>query len=49
MLALSLRLTSEPLLKEILDAWFEGEPSQKESTVANVARVRRADAARATA
>ncbi|MFJ5177739.1 RpiB/LacA/LacB family sugar-phosphate isomerase [Streptomyces griseoviridis] len=48
-LALSLRLTSEPLLKEILDAWFEGEPSQKESTVANVARVRRADAARATA
>src|SRR3954462_6542736 len=27
-LALSLRLTSEPLLGEILDSWFAGSPSQ---------------------
>ena len=35
-LALSLRATSAPLLEEILDAWFEGEPSADESDVANV-------------
>ena len=35
-LALSLRTTSEPLLGEILDAWFEGAPSGDEADVANV-------------
>ena len=35
-LALSLRATSAPLLGEILDAWFEGEPSDDDSDVANV-------------
>ena len=35
-LALSLRATSAPLLGEILDAWFEGEPSGDEADVANV-------------
>jgi ribose 5-phosphate isomerase B len=35
-LALSLRTTSEALLAEILDAWFEGAPSADESDVANV-------------
>src|SRR5215218_4633129 len=29
-LALSLRVTSEPLLEEILDAWFAGEPSAED-------------------
>jgi ribose 5-phosphate isomerase B len=35
-LALSLRTTSEALLAEILDAWFDGAPSAGESDVANV-------------
>ena len=35
-LALSLRATSEPLLAEILDAWFDGAPSDDEADVANV-------------
>jgi ribose 5-phosphate isomerase B len=35
-LALSLRTTSAPLLEEILDAWFEGEPSSDDADVANV-------------
>jgi ribose 5-phosphate isomerase B len=35
-LALSLRTTSEALLGEILDAWFEGEPSREGDDVANV-------------
>jgi ribose 5-phosphate isomerase B len=35
-LALSLRTTSEPLLEEILDAWFSGEPSGDSDDVANV-------------
>jgi ribose 5-phosphate isomerase B len=35
-LALSLRATSAPLLAEILDAWFEGEPSDDDADVANV-------------
>jgi ribose 5-phosphate isomerase B len=35
-LALSLRTTSEPLLGEILDAWFDGGPSDDEVDVANV-------------
>src|ERR687886_2747329 len=29
-LALSLRTTSEPLLSEILDAWFDGAPSHED-------------------
>ncbi len=35
-LALSLRTTSEALLSEILDAWFEGRPSTEAGDVANV-------------
>ncbi len=35
-LALSLRTTSEPLLEEILDGWFEGTPSSEHDDVANV-------------
>ena len=35
-LALSLRSTSEALLGEILDAWFEAGPSRDEADVANV-------------
>jgi ribose 5-phosphate isomerase B len=35
-LALSLRATSEPLLGEILDAWFDGVPSEDEADAANV-------------
>ncbi|MBL1084571.1 RpiB/LacA/LacB family sugar-phosphate isomerase [Streptomyces actinomycinicus] len=45
-LALSLRLTSEPVLKEILDAWFTAEPSEDPEDRTNVARVGRLDAAR---
>ncbi|MFG2816927.1 RpiB/LacA/LacB family sugar-phosphate isomerase [Streptomyces sp. NPDC048410] len=43
-LALSLRLTSEPLLKEILDAWFAAAPSQDEEDRRNVAHVDSLDA-----
>ena len=35
-LALSLRLTSEAQLQEILDAWFAGEPSGEDDDRANV-------------
>ncbi|WP_371657822.1 RpiB/LacA/LacB family sugar-phosphate isomerase [Streptomyces sp. NBC_00280] len=45
-LALSLRLTSEPLLKEILDAWFAAEASEDTEDRGNVARVERLDAGR---
>lgn len=38
-LALSLRLTSEPVLKEILDAWFAGAGSTDEHVRANVAHL----------
>jgi ribose 5-phosphate isomerase B len=38
-LALSLRGTSEALLGEILDAWFEGDPSAEPDDRANVAHV----------
>jgi ribose 5-phosphate isomerase B len=38
-LALSLRLTSEAGLGEILDAWFAGGPSDDASDVANVAHL----------
>ncbi|MGC0343065.1 RpiB/LacA/LacB family sugar-phosphate isomerase [Streptomyces sp. SLBN-8D4] len=46
-LALSLRLTSAPLLKEILDAWFAAEASEDAEDRENVARVGRLDAGRA--
>ena len=39
-LARSLRLTSEAVLTEILDAWFGGVVSSEPGDVANVARVR---------
>jgi ribose 5-phosphate isomerase B len=38
-LAISLRRTSEPLLGEILDAWFQGRPSDEPDDVANVRHV----------
>ena len=38
-LALSLRLTSRPLLVEMLDAWFAGEPSADPVDRANVTHV----------
>ncbi|WP_330455981.1 RpiB/LacA/LacB family sugar-phosphate isomerase [Streptomyces sp. NBC_00820] len=45
-LALGLRLTSAPVLKEILDAWFTAEASPDAEDRQNVARVGRLDAAR---
>jgi ribose 5-phosphate isomerase B len=42
-LALSLRATSEPLLKEIFDAWFEGAPSSDPEDMANVRHVTELD------
>ena len=47
-LALSLRLTSEPLLKEILDAWFAASASEDAEDRANVERVGRLDLDRST-
>jgi ribose 5-phosphate isomerase B len=38
-LALSLRTTSPALLEEILDGWFEGEPSPDYDDVANIRHV----------
>jgi ribose 5-phosphate isomerase B len=38
-LALSLRLTSEAGLTEILDAWFSGRPSDEDGDAANVAHL----------
>jgi ribose 5-phosphate isomerase B len=38
-LALSLRSTSHAELEEILDAWFDGEPSREEDDVANIRHV----------
>jgi RpiB/LacA/LacB family sugar-phosphate isomerase len=38
-LALSLRLVSEPALGEILEAWFAAEPSDDPDDAANVAHV----------
>lgn len=38
-LALSLRGTSEALLSEILDGWFEGTPSVEHDDVANIRHV----------
>ncbi|MEU9589029.1 RpiB/LacA/LacB family sugar-phosphate isomerase [Streptomyces sp. NPDC048193] len=45
-LALSLRLTSPPLLREILDAWFAAEASTDAEDLGNVARVERLDGGR---
>ena len=42
-LALSLRLTSEAALTEILDAWFATAPSQEPDDRANVARLAELD------
>ena len=42
-LALSLRLTSEPLLREILDAWFAAEASEDADDRENVARIEQLD------
>jgi ribose 5-phosphate isomerase B len=38
-LALSLRTTSEALLEEILDGWFEAEPSGEDDDAANIRHV----------
>jgi RpiB/LacA/LacB family sugar-phosphate isomerase len=45
-LALSLRLTSAPLLREILDAWFAGVPSADPEDRDNVTHVERLDRGR---
>ncbi|MGW6685063.1 RpiB/LacA/LacB family sugar-phosphate isomerase [Streptomyces sp. NPDC054961] len=47
-LALSLRLTSEPLLKEILDAWFTAAASTDPEDQENVAHIERLDNTRTT-
>ncbi|MEX0992762.1 MAG: RpiB/LacA/LacB family sugar-phosphate isomerase [Solirubrobacterales bacterium] len=44
-LALSLRATSQPLLEEILDAWFDAQPSADAGDVANVEHIRQIDSA----
>lgn len=46
MLALSLRLTSEATLAEILDAWFAAAPSEDSGDRANVDHVRALDGSR---
>ncbi|WP_037573238.1 RpiB/LacA/LacB family sugar-phosphate isomerase [Phaeacidiphilus oryzae] len=43
-LALSLRLTSPALLREILDAWFDGSPSQELGDQQNIEHLARLDA-----
>ncbi|MGW3409286.1 RpiB/LacA/LacB family sugar-phosphate isomerase [Streptomyces sp. NPDC000888] len=45
-LALSLRLTSEPLLREILDAWFAAQAGGDADDQENVAHVGRLDLGR---
>ncbi|MFG3660560.1 RpiB/LacA/LacB family sugar-phosphate isomerase [Streptomyces sp. NPDC047706] len=42
-LALSLRLTSEPVLREILDAWFAAEAGEDAEDRGNVARIEQLD------
>lgn len=42
-LALGLRLTSEAVLKEILDAWFTARPSEEAEDRDNIVRVARLD------
>ena len=46
-LALSLRVTSQAVLGEILDAWFEGQPSDDPDDRANIDHVAELDAERA--
>jgi ribose 5-phosphate isomerase B len=46
-LALSLRATSQAVLGEILDAWFEGQPSDDPEDRANIDHVAELDAERA--
>ncbi|HEV2685189.1 MAG TPA: RpiB/LacA/LacB family sugar-phosphate isomerase [Actinomycetota bacterium] len=41
-LALSLRLTSEPLAKEILDAWFD-QTELDPTEIGNIEKVKQAD------
>lgn len=48
-LALSLRTTTEALLGEILDAWFEAEPSEEAEDRENVAHVGEIDGRRGVA
>jgi len=45
-LALSLRTTSDAILGEILDAWFEGKPSDDPTDRANVGHVAELDSRR---
>ena len=45
-LALSLRTTSQGVLEEILDGWFEGAPSEDPDDRANVEHVAELDSAR---
>ena len=45
-LALSLRMTSEAQLTEILDAWFDAVPSEQDDDRANVAHVGQIEAQR---
>jgi RpiB/LacA/LacB family sugar-phosphate isomerase len=45
-LALSLRATSDAVLEEILDSWFEGAPSEDEEERANVAHIAELDSQR---
>jgi ribose 5-phosphate isomerase B len=45
-LALSLRSTSEAILEEILDAWFESEPSSDPEDRANIEHVNEIDLGR---
>jgi ribose 5-phosphate isomerase B len=45
-LALSLRTTSEAVLGEILDAWFESDPSDDPEDRANIEHVNEIDATR---
>ncbi|WP_269853445.1 RpiB/LacA/LacB family sugar-phosphate isomerase [Streptomyces sp. RPT161] len=42
-LAIGLRQTSEPLLKEILDAWFAGRASEEKDDLASIDHVREID------
>ncbi|MET7683232.1 RpiB/LacA/LacB family sugar-phosphate isomerase [Streptomyces sp. NPDC005423] len=48
-LAVGLRLTSEPVANEILDAWFAAGPSEDAEDRANIARVGHLDQNRAGA
>lgn len=42
-LAIGLRLTSEPVLREILDAWFAGKPSESADDLANITHLNHLD------